>query len=405
LRDPDLAALIGTATRRAFVRLIDLCLEERVDALLLAGDLYDGDQTSMKTARFLAEQLGRLDAAGIRSFIIRGNHDACSRITRELVYPESVTLFRDRAGAVTIERGAGVMPLVIHGLSFARPQVPESLLSQYQPPVPGAINLGLMHTSLAGAAGHDPYAPCALVDLQRSGFRYWALGHIHKRFVVEGACMVVMPGIPQGRDINEAGPKSVSLGTIHDSGAITLEERGTSLAQFERLTVDLDGITVWRDLVAVVGRALEQVRNGIVSDHLVARLHLGGTTPLAWRLRRDLDQLLTEARQYGAGLGKCWVESIETTCRQPQAEAETLETTDPLMELRRLIEQDVVLSDAFQHDLITLAGEIQRKLPVECRDVFGKDEASFQTELVRLAREGIDDVFARLQDGAGNGES
>ncbi len=66
LRDPELAELIGNATRRAFVSIIDLCLTEQVDALLLAGDLYDGDQTSMKTARFLAQQLRRLHAAGIQ---------------------------------------------------------------------------------------------------------------------------------------------------------------------------------------------------------------------------------------------------------------------------------------------------------------------------------------------------
>ncbi len=63
LRDPELSNVIGLATRRAFVRLVDLCLEESVDALVIAGDLYDGDQTSMKTARFLAEQLQRLNQA------------------------------------------------------------------------------------------------------------------------------------------------------------------------------------------------------------------------------------------------------------------------------------------------------------------------------------------------------
>ena len=48
-----LAEFIATASRLVFTRIIDLCLEEKVQALLLAGDLYDGDQTSMKTARFL----------------------------------------------------------------------------------------------------------------------------------------------------------------------------------------------------------------------------------------------------------------------------------------------------------------------------------------------------------------
>ena len=82
LRDPALAELIGNATRQAFVGIVDLCLAEQVDALLLAGDLYDGEQTSMKTARFLAEQIRRLHEAGIRVFIIRGNHDALSRSPR-----------------------------------------------------------------------------------------------------------------------------------------------------------------------------------------------------------------------------------------------------------------------------------------------------------------------------------
>ena len=88
LRDPELAELIGGATRRAFVGVIDLCLAEQVDALLIAGDLYDGEQTSMNTARFLADQLRRLDKAGVKTFVIRGNHDAESRITRELTLPE-----------------------------------------------------------------------------------------------------------------------------------------------------------------------------------------------------------------------------------------------------------------------------------------------------------------------------
>ena len=77
------------------MRIVDLCLDEQVDALLLAGDLYDGDQTSMKTARFLVEQLRRLSEAGIKTFIIRGNHDASSRITRELVFPDTVRFLED----------------------------------------------------------------------------------------------------------------------------------------------------------------------------------------------------------------------------------------------------------------------------------------------------------------------
>src|SRR5258708_31897293 len=151
LRDQRLAEFVGNASRQVFVRIVDLCLDEQVDALLLVGDLYDGEQTSMKTARFLAEQLRRLDAAGIQVFIIRGNHDALSKITKELVLPQSVHLFGGRADAVEISRDRGERPIAIHGLSFAKPQAPEGLLAKYRPPVAGAINIGLSHTSLAGS--------------------------------------------------------------------------------------------------------------------------------------------------------------------------------------------------------------------------------------------------------------
>lgn len=395
LRDSDLASLVGNATRRAFVRIIDLCLDEQVDALLLAGDIYDGDQTSMKTARFLSEQLRRLSEAGIRTFIIRGNHDASSRITKELVFPDSVKVFGGRAEVVAVERETGDFPVVIHGLSFTQPQAPESLIGKYKAPVSDAVNIGIMHTSLAGAPGHDVYAPCSLADIQKTGFQYWALGHVHKRMVAEGPCTVVMPGIPQGRDINEAGAKSATLVTILDDRTVQIEECVTSLAQFERIGIDVNGIEDWRSLVGRVSHFLEAARQEISSDHLVARLHLTGTTPLAWRIRRDIDLLTTEAQERASVIGACWVEKLETSC-QPAHAIAAENSSDPLLELRGLIEREVIGADAFQADLATAADELRKKLPAECRDIFGADEATSRDNLALLARDGMEDALARL---------
>ncbi|SEG69212.1 metallophosphoesterase family protein [Bosea lathyri] len=403
LRDADLADLIGNATRRAFVRIVDLCLDEQVDALLLAGDLYDGDQTSMKTARFLAEQLRRLHEAGIRVFVIRGNHDALSRITKELTLPDSVKLFGGRAEAIAIDRESGQFPVAIHGLSFAQPHAPESLIGKYRPPVEGAVNIGLMHTSLAGAARHDLYAPCSLADLQGTGFRYWALGHVHKRSVVEGGCAIVMPGMPQGRDINEAGAKSVSLVTIGDDRSIRIEERVTSIAQFERVAVDATGIDDWRDLVAALARALEQTRDDVASEHLVARLRVAGTTPLAWRIRRELDLLKTEADDRASVIGSCWVEKLEVDCRAPGVVAGP--TADPLTELRRLIDEEVIGSDVYQTEVAAIAEELRTQLPQECRGLLGSDEQAFKAMIAGLVKDGSEDALARLHAGAEGGVS
>jgi len=179
LRDPDVAALIGNATRQAFERTIELCLEEQVDALMIAGDLYDGDLRSMKTAVFFCTQMRQLTEAGIRVYLIRGNHDAESVITKHLSLPDGVHVFSGRAEAIPIEESG----VVVHGISFARPQAPESLLPKFKAPVSGCVNIGLLHTSLAGAEGHDTYSPCSLADLTGHGFDYWGLGHVHKRKV------------------------------------------------------------------------------------------------------------------------------------------------------------------------------------------------------------------------------
>jgi DNA repair protein SbcD/Mre11 len=394
-RSPGLAERIGNATRRVFVAIVDLCLEERVDALLLAGDLYDGDQTSMKTARFLAAQIRRLHEAGIRVFIIRGNHDALSKITKELVFPDTVKVFGGRAEAVALDAAESGFAVAIHGISFAQPHASESLLPKFKPPVEGAINIALMHTSLAGAPGHDLYAPCNAIDLGAAGFHYWALGHIHKRMALAGACAIVMAGMPQGRDINETGPKSVTLVTIADNRSIHLEERVTSVAQFERVCVNLDGVDAWPAMATRIAEALEEASGGVISEHMVARLSIGGATPLAWQIRRDFDLLRAEADERASIIGKISIEKIEVACAPPGAEHSP--AADPLVDLRALISGEIVHSGAYRTAATDIAKELLTQLPPEARGIFGNDEDSFEAILAQLAEEGAEDVLARLQ--------
>lgn len=406
LRDPELAGLVFDATRQALVRIVDLCLDERVDALLLAGDLYDGDQTSMKTARFLAEQLKRLDTAGIRTFVIRGNHDALSKITRELMLPDSVKLFGGWAETVTIPGVAGGLDVRIHGMSFAQAHAPDSFLPKYKLPVEGAVNIGLMHTSLDGAEGHDHYAPCRESDLRGSGFSYWALGHIHLRRTspaVPRSATVVMSGIPQGRDIGEAGAKSVTLVTVADDGVITMEDRVTSVAQFERVPVDLGGVEDWPGVVARLGAALAAARASAASPHLVARLDVTGATPFAWQIRRDLDRLRAEAERSADDLGATWIEKLDLGVSAPRG---IRATGDAVGELGELIDGAVLESETFRGGMAGIVEDLTRKLPRECRDaVLGADaEASAET-LARLFAEGAEDVLARLREPAGSGSA
>src|SRR6202044_1250381 len=133
---------------------------------------------------------------------------------------------------------------------------PGGLVPKFRPPVPGSVNIGVLPTNLGGSPAHGLYAPCALADLHGAGFDYWALGHIHQRFEERGRAAIVMPGNPQGRDINEAGPKSATLVTIGDDRKVTLEERPTSVAQFERVPIDLVGVEDRREALARIEKGL-----------------------------------------------------------------------------------------------------------------------------------------------------
>ncbi|WP_062119308.1 metallophosphoesterase family protein [Aureimonas sp. AU40] len=397
LRDPDLAGLIGDASRRALSAIVDLCLEEQVDALVIAGDLYDGEQTSMKTARFLAREMERLHAGGVRVFKIRGNHDAMSRITAELVLPPNVHVFGGRAEIVRIPKGA--LEVAVHGVSFAKPQAPESLLPKFKPALPDTANIGLLHTSLAGAPGHDVYAPTSVPELQATRFSYWALGHVHGRTAYgDAGGRVVMPGMPQGRDVNEGGPKGVTLVTIRDDRTVEIEERVTSLAEFARVSVDLSGVEDWREAIERIGRALEDARAPARSPVLVARLHLKGRTPLAFRLRRDGDLLHAEASVRAERVGRTFVEKIAVETEPPGNEREA---AGPLAELGRLMREDVAKAHGTREAVRALAEKLRDELPSDARDFAGRTEAEFEAFLDKLMVEAGEDMLARLSLGAG----
>ena len=398
LRDSALAELIGGATRLAFERTIDLCLDEQVDALMIAGDLYDGDQTSMKTAFFLAAQLRRLDESGIRVFIVRGNHDAESRITKELVLPEGVKVFGGRSETVKLERPRGETPVVVHGISFAKPQAPQNLVSKFKARVEDALNVGLLHTSLAGSTQHDDYSPCSVAQLASSGFDYWCLGHIHKREVHNREPFIVMPGIPQGRDINEAGPKSVTMVTVGNDGSVDSQPYPTSIAQFERVAVDLTGIEDWRGMVERVGASLTQARDSVNSEHLVVRLTLQGSTDLDWRLRRDLDVAKAEADSRAALLGRTWVEKVELNVG-PGTDL----PVGPVSELAAKMLGPIARSDDFKRAAAHLVEELAPSLPSEVRGVLGDNRTSRIEILEALMAEGCEAVLAHLNEGASEG--
>ncbi len=173
---------IRRASRRALENMVRLAIDEAVDLVLVAGDLYDGDWPDQNTGLFFVAQASRLVEAGIPIVVIRGNHDAANRMTSSLPLPKNpdgseIMMRSDQVDLRQFES----LGVAVHGRSFQSRAESDNLAAGYPSPISGMFNVGLLHTSLTGAEGHDPYAPCTPAQLADKRYDYWALGHIHAR--------------------------------------------------------------------------------------------------------------------------------------------------------------------------------------------------------------------------------
>lgn len=391
LRDPDLAHAVGVASRTALSRIVDLCIAEAVAFLLIAGDLWDGTHSSTKTPRFLKQELLRLQGAGIRCFIIRGNHDALARRTGELALPSNTCLFGARPGTETFDLDG--QPVAVHGLSFRDPHAPDSFLPRYPAPTPGAFNIGMMHTSLNGSPGHDNYAPCSIAELDGHGYDYWALGHVHRRSEHRGRATIVMPGIPQGRDVGEAGPASVTLVHVADDRTVALDRRTVACLRFDRVDLACGGLTDWADLLAALDSVIRAAgRADRPEDHLVLRPVLRGATPLAWRMARDLDRLTEEARAVAASAG-VWIDKLDLRVTADPAAAAA---SDLPADLVRTVLEDLPHDPALGTAIDAAARDLLDQLPPELRGLLGDDAAALTARCHDLLTQGVPRVLAGL---------
>ena len=329
-------ARLRTATRAALERLVDMAIAERVDFVLLAGDIYDRDWQAFQTGLFFRETMVRLGRADIRVFIVQGNHDAQGVITRQLILPSNVTVFSSRtAQTFRIDE----LSVAIHGRSFPDRAVEEDLVPSYPPPVPDFFNIGMLHTSLNGRIGHDTYAPTDLTTLTAKGYDYWALGHVHAREVVSEAPRVVFPGNLQGRNANETGAKGCELVTV-EAGRIDAEFVALDVARWNQVVVPLDGLDRLEALADTFRGALEPVLVGAADRLHAVRVTLTGSTALH-RMEANQPGTLAAAVQAAAqdvGDAEVWIEQVRLELTTPMDRTQAAQRQDAVGELIRLVD-------------------------------------------------------------------
>ncbi|MDI9600264.1 MAG: DNA repair exonuclease [Acidobacteriota bacterium] len=318
---PGVARALREASLEAWERLVDLALERRVLFVLLAGDIHDGAERGLRAQiRFLAG-VRRLDEAGIRTFVVHGNHDPLDGWSAVTGWPAGVTVFgAQRVESVPVELH-GAQVAVVHGISYARREVRENLALRFSRAGGPGLHIGLLHANVGSSAEHAAYAPCTLGDLAASGMDYWALGHIHRRQVLrDGAPWVVYPGDTQGRSPkpSETGAKGCYLVSVAGGVVEGLEFCPLDAVRFVEHRCDVAGAADVGALHARLAEALDMLRGEHQGLALLVRLVLEGRGPVAADLARDGvgDDLRATLREtFGVLEPFLWVESIVNATR------------------------------------------------------------------------------------------
>jgi DNA repair protein SbcD/Mre11 len=383
---------IRSATRRAFENLIGLALAEEVDFVLLAGDLFDGDWRDYNTGLYFVRQMQRLQSAAIPVFIVSGNHDAASLITRSLRLPENVTTFSTRRAQTVVIEELGV---AIHGQGFARRAVTEDLTQGYPQGDPQLFNIGMLHTSLDGKPGHESYAPTSVDALRSKGYQYWALGHVHRREIVCEEPWIVFPGNIQGRHIRETGRKGCTLVSVDNRRVQSVVERDLDVMRWLPCETDISTCTDLDDCYAQVRTSLQQALDEADGLPVALRLILLGKTPLHAQLHAQREQLTQEVRALCSGLGGAgaWLEKIKLQTQMPHRRDDTL-SDDALGGLLRTI-SDLETQSAAAALLEELA-PLENKLPAELRSGVDGFDPTDQRQLTQILEDVKELLLNRL---------
>lgn len=373
------AQRIRRASRRALGNLTQFAIDEDVDLVVIAGDLYDGDWTDQNTGLAFVKEAARLVDAGIPLLVIRGNHDAANLMTSSLPLPKNpdgTEIFLQTGKPES--RFFEDLGIVVHGQSFRSRSEKSNLAAKYPDAVSGLCNLGLLHTGLEGGTAHAHYAPCTPIELTDKGYDYWALGHVHVRgdHGIEGGAPIVFSGNLQGRHIGEQGPKGCILVDVDQKNRCQYEFHPLDVLRWYECSMDVAGMDN-RDEIVDAYQSWVTDRIDIGDDRLiVVRVRIHGESRLHTSLHQNAEQIRAElqAISVASGSDQIWLEDVKIRTANPAEQMHGVDIEGPLESLAHVLDSlrgDPALSELVQQELHGL----QKKLPKELKG--DGDEAAF----------------------------
>lgn len=253
----------------ALKRLIDAAIHYKVDFVIMAGDLYDNHDRSIRAQTRLIKEMERLEAFHIPVYVIHGNHDHLKGDWVHLDMPSNVYVFSDKVEVKSFSKENSVVHL--YGYSYGMRHIKENRLNEFIKKEGADFHIGLLHGHREGSSDHSKYAPFHLKDLLQKKFDYWALGHIHKREILYDNPYIVYPGNIQGRNIKEFDEKGCYLVTLSQLET-KLEFIDLADIVWKRIHINGENIKSFQELLNLCQKIMEE--NRLNGKGVVALVHL-----------------------------------------------------------------------------------------------------------------------------------
>ncbi len=379
---------IRESTFDAFNDIISLCIDEKVDALLIAGDVYDSAERSLKAqSRFIAG-LERLSEKRIRSYICHGNHDPLDGWQNRLDFPEHSYRFTSEAQSFSLFDDSPE-EVKIHGISYPTREIRKSLVPKFAGLKKGKFNIGLLHANVGGDINHDSYAPCSVNDLVETGYDYWALGHVHNKKVLnKQSPTIVYSGNPQARHINEDGPRGVYLVDVDEYSNVKLEFKEIDLIRWEKIELSVHDIETEQLLIDRLKDALDVRLQQSHGRPLVVRIILKGDSPIHNAITRGdtadgLRDILND--EYGHVPQFIWCDMLQVLTWPHINRKERSQGSDFIAEMLKLADK-LVDEDASIDGLIE-----------EVADIYNKGKVKKYTNEFIPCRENIKEILEEAE--------
>ena len=314
----NVAETLREATLETWRAIVQLALNERVDFVLVAGDVFEQANRTLRGQIRFRDGLAELARVQIPSFVVTGNHDPLSGWEPSVTWPELAHRFPARTVSSVPVLRDGEEIARIYGVSYHVRDVTTNLASHFKREAAVSFAVGLLHANVGAIAGRDNCAPCTLQDLRAADMDYWALGHIHRHAVLAaGRPTVVYCGNPQGRDPGEVNACGCYLVTVDDAGTIHPEFRPTDVVRWQLVDVSIVDARDEDSLIDHVTGAVDEARSA-ADRAIVARVTLKGRGAMHGSLQRPgflADVRTMSQERLGEAMPFAWIESVRDETR------------------------------------------------------------------------------------------